>query len=334
MTAELPITKSVDLTAPIVWKDEPKRIVYGPVLIPDVKDSDGDVISVDKIEAVAHKFLEEYRLMEHMHTLKSIAHPVESYLAPTNLQFGDVKVPKGSWIVGAKINDDDAWGQVQKGELAGFSIVAVPTGATKSETAVKKLTLRDIEASGQDWEVIAIGLVDQPAVPLAKWVSVKREEESTWDRLKSTLFTPKDKQEATREDIDMDAKELKELVTGAVEEATKPLNERIDALEKSAKEAAKKPNEEPVPKAEDEKPDTISKEDLAKALETASEEGAKKAMADLLDEFDGVLEKKKTPSFKSLAESLRGQDGHIEKKSSPSRDAFGRRVREKEGAKS
>lgn len=142
--AESVAPKTVDeLTAPILWKDEEKRIVYGPVLVPDIADSDGDTVSVAKIEAVAHKFMEEYRLMEHMHTLKSVARPVESYLAPMDLVLGDANIPKGSWIVGAKIQDDKAWEEVRKGDLTGFSIVAVPTGATKS-TATKKMTLRDI----------------------------------------------------------------------------------------------------------------------------------------------------------------------------------------------
>jgi len=51
---------SAELTAPFVRKEKAKRIVYGPVLIPGEPDSDGDVVSAEKIEDVAHRFVEEY----------------------------------------------------------------------------------------------------------------------------------------------------------------------------------------------------------------------------------------------------------------------------------
>lgn len=316
---EISIAEKGSLTAPIVWKDEAKRIVYGPVLVPDVEDSDGDVVTAEKIEAVAHKFLEEYRLMEHMHSLKSIAHPVESYLAPVDMELGDTVIPKGTWVVGAKINDDGAWEEVTKGQLTGFSIVAVPTGATK-KTATKKLTLRDIEKSGQDWEVIAIGLVDEPAVPLAKWTAVKRDE-SAWERLKSALFSSKEKQESpSTKEVDVDEKELKELVTTAVTEATTPLSERLDALEKSAKE--KDDEQKPAPKSTEE-PEGITKEQLDEALKKASEDGA----LSVLEKFGEVLESQPKATVKSLTESIRGQDGHESGNKPPasSRDPWGRR---------
>lgn len=318
-----------DLTAPIAWKDDAKRIVYGPVLVPDIPDSDGDTVTAEKIERVAHKFMEEYRLMEHMHTLRSVAHPVESYLAPTDLSFGDVQVPKGSWIVGAKVTDDETWEDVVSNKLGGFSIVAVPAGATKSEkAATKKVTLRDIEAAGQDWEVIAIGLVDRPAVPLAKWTAVKREEEpSAWDKVKLLLFSKQQEEEeesstkgdnVTPEQIKelVESESFKETLTSAFSEASKPLAERLDALEKSSSKEASE---------EEEKAATITEEDVEKAATAA----AAKVLADVLTKFDEHIESRKTPSFKAVAESLRGQDGHTSEKSgvTETRDIFGRLVK-------
>lgn len=41
---------SAELTAPIMEKSKEKRIVTGPVLIPGEPDSDGDVLSEERIE--------------------------------------------------------------------------------------------------------------------------------------------------------------------------------------------------------------------------------------------------------------------------------------------
>ncbi len=329
----------MELTAQIVMKDADRRIVYGPVLIPDLPDTDGDVVSADKVERVAHRFMEEYRLMEHMHTLKSVARPVESYIAPADLNLGGTRVPKGSWVMGARVVDDDAWGEVKSGKLKGFSVVAVPSGAMKGQTAEKKLTLAQIEESGQDWEVIAVGLVDEPAIRLAKWTAVKSAEPSVWDKVKAQ-FSSKDVQDLleSAEDEsrkkgsdDMDEKEIAALVGSAVTEALSPVTDRLDVIEAAGKELAEK--KEKDAKAAKEKaeggPKTVSltEEQIAEAVENASKTAAKEAVAEVLVKFEEHIENIPVASAKSLAESLRGQDGDgtaTKGREGVKRDAFGR----------
>lgn len=275
--------------------------------------------------------------MEHMHTLKSVARPVESYIAPIDLELGESRVPKGSWVMGAKVTDDDAWADVKSGKLTGFSVVAVPSGAKKSQTAEKKLTLQQIEDSGQDWEVIAVGLVDQPAVPLAKWTavkSVKTPEITALDRLKAlfTTTTVQDLLESAEESgqkskshersDEVDEKEVAALIGSAISEALTPLNERFDAIEAAGKEAAKKEKEDPATIA-------LTADEIAEAVENASKAAADAAVADLLVKFEENIEAIPVASAKSLAESLRGQDGAgAATKGRPgiTRDAFGRRI--------
>ncbi len=331
----------MDLTAPIVMKDLDRQIVYGPVLIPDMPDSDGDVVSKDKIERVAHRFLEEYRLMEHMHTLKSVARPVESYIAPVDIELGGNRIPQGSWVMGAKVNDPDAWDDVKTGKLTGFSVVAVPTGATKGKTAEKKLTLADIERSGQDWEVIAVGLVDAPAIALAKWTAVKSAEPSGWDKVKA-MFSTKDvqdlldsaeeesrKAESHERSDDMDEKEIAALIKGAVTEALSPVSDRLDAIEAAGAEVAKK--EKAAKEAAEGGPKKVdlTAEELAETVESAAKAAAKEAVGDVIVAFEEHIENIPVASAKSLAESLRGQDGDgtATKGRKPlERDAYGRRV--------
>jgi len=111
----------------IVKKDIVKQIVYGVVLKPEAEDAQGDIISEEEIEKAAHAFLTNYRKQQsdmgimHTETTPDVV-VVESYIAPSTFTIGKVKVKKGSWIVGSKINKKELWDKVQKGQYAGYSI--------------------------------------------------------------------------------------------------------------------------------------------------------------------------------------------------------------------
>src|SRR5690606_41471710 len=88
-------------------------------------------VKAEKIEEVAHKFIEEYGNIDLMHSLKNVGRVVESYIAPVDLHFGEVSVPKGSWMMGVRVTDDETWDLVKKGRLTGFSIMGMRTPAVK-----------------------------------------------------------------------------------------------------------------------------------------------------------------------------------------------------------
>ena len=164
-----------ELTAPLVYKNEEKRIVYGPVLVPDEPDTDDDVVTAEKIEVVAHKFVEDYGNIDLMHSLNNVGRLVESYILPVDLEVDEDKIiPKGSWMMGVRVTDDNSWEAVKDGKLGGFSIMALQKTAIKSsEKGIKeskRVTLADL---GEDWIVNAVSLVDEPAVPKAKWIAIK-----------------------------------------------------------------------------------------------------------------------------------------------------------------
>lgn len=171
-----------ELTAPLVYKNEEKRIVYGPVLIPDEPDTDGDVVTAEQIENVAHKFVEEYGNIDLMHSLNNVGRLVESYILPVDLEVDEETIiPKGSWIMGVRVTDDDTWQAVKDGKLVGFSIMALQKMAMKSsekKQKSKRVTLADL---GDDWIVNAVSLVDEPAVPKAKWIAIKSKSKDNTD---------------------------------------------------------------------------------------------------------------------------------------------------------
>lgn len=169
-----------ELTAPIVYKNDDKRIVFGPVLIPNEPDSDGDSVTEEHIEKVAHKFVEDYGNIDLQHSLNNVGKLVESYILPVDIDTGGNNiVPKGSWMMGVRVTDDDAWKAVKDGKLGGFSIMALQKTAMKStekDQESKRVTLADL---GEDWIVNAVSLVDEPAVPKAKWLAIKSKEVNT-----------------------------------------------------------------------------------------------------------------------------------------------------------
>lgn len=203
-----------ELTAPLVYKNEEKRIVYGPVLIPDEPDTDGDVVTAEQIENVAHKFVEEYGNIDLMHSLNNVGRLVESYILPVDLEVDeDTIIPKGSWVMGVRVTDDDTWQAVKDGKLGGFSIMALQKMAMKSsekKQKSKRVTLADL---GDDWIVNAVSLVDEPAVPKAKWIAIKSKSKNNTDI-----------------NIDIDGDIVKKAVDGSLEHRKRLLEQKLESM--------------------------------------------------------------------------------------------------------
>jgi len=103
--------------------DEAKRMVYGIFLYPEEADHDGDVISAEDIEKVAHGFMTDYRTIDEMHKEVIEADIVESAIAwKDDLEVFGKKVKKGTWFGAVKVNDDKVWDKVKAGLYKGFSV--------------------------------------------------------------------------------------------------------------------------------------------------------------------------------------------------------------------
>lgn len=112
--------------AKVLKADKAKQIVYGVVLSPDEVDSQDDWMSSDDIEKAAHDYMAASRVIGAEHSRPMDATPVESYIAPQDLnvdgQNGPQVVKKGSWILGVKVIDPDEWEKVMSGDYTGFSV--------------------------------------------------------------------------------------------------------------------------------------------------------------------------------------------------------------------
>ena len=176
--------ESPEVGGPIVMKNAAQQIAYAAVLVPGEPDSDGEILTADKIEQVAHGWMESYRNVDLMHTLNNTGAPVESYILPAAMEvtaYGEkVMLPQGSWILASKLSNE-AWAGVESGILSGYSVMGIRKAhldaAVKSESldelAFKRTLLADL---GEDWVAAFVSVVDHPAVPKAKFFALKAKE--------------------------------------------------------------------------------------------------------------------------------------------------------------
>ncbi|MFW6090520.1 MAG: XkdF-like putative serine protease domain-containing protein [Actinomycetota bacterium] len=178
------------LAGPWVGKDATRQIGYSAVLVPGEPDADGETLTAEKVEDVAHTWLEQFRAFDVQHSVKQVdVVPVESYLEPADrtvqIDGEDVVLPAGTWTVAVKARDAQVWEEIASGKRSGLSIMGVPNdqleqalAAVKAgqTPAIKRVTLADVgggDANG-DWFAPFIGIVDQPAVPKAKFYAFKQ----------------------------------------------------------------------------------------------------------------------------------------------------------------
>lgn len=127
---DIPITKTDILSedqhevfCTITKKDGAKQIVYGMVYAPDLLDRQGDMMTQETVEEMAHAFLQKTNLkdvVDHEHdNWPKDCYPVESWIQKGEDPDG-LYLP-GAWCLGIKVNDPALWEKVEKGEINGFS---------------------------------------------------------------------------------------------------------------------------------------------------------------------------------------------------------------------
>ena len=107
--------------------DEEQHLVYGIVLVPDIEDLQGDIVSKEDIEAAAHDYLVNSRLIKAQHRAPTDAEVVESYITQQDLPMGRGVAPAGSWIMVTKVHSNAMWAAIKKGDITGYSIGGMGT---------------------------------------------------------------------------------------------------------------------------------------------------------------------------------------------------------------
>jgi len=101
--------------------DEELQIVWGEVYVPGFPDSDGDFMTAEGVRDMAYAFMAKggVNKVDVQHDGKeSGSYIVESFVA----REGDPDFIAGAWVAAVKVEDQDLWDKIKKGELNGFSI--------------------------------------------------------------------------------------------------------------------------------------------------------------------------------------------------------------------
>jgi len=149
-------TSAARVIVPITKTDAVKKLAVGVVYQPNTPDQDGDMATAEEIEKAA------WSAMKNQAVVNKTAHgsePVKAFIAESYIaKAGDPdKFPEGAWAVAVKVEDDALWAEIEKGDLAAFSMGGVaarePVGKAGSEEPVAK-------GAYVDASVFATGLAD------------------------------------------------------------------------------------------------------------------------------------------------------------------------------
>lgn len=293
-----------------------ERIVYSAVAVPGEPDSDGEILTQDEIRHAAHAYLRDYRIVDPEHVCalgqcREVGNPVESYITtePMSVKSYDgtlLDLPVGTWVIGIDVFDDETYQDIQEGNKRGVSLTAKRAdGVTKSRVLIRDL--------GPEWVARTVSIVKSPAVPKARFFSIKRmsdkmtenhEDNVTkgFDRIVEAIKGLKPVEEPAEEEVAEPS-----FVTHEELEATKSeILEAIKALAPQPEQEEEVEEEEATKAEEDEKDKKIAElEDEVKALKSATKSKA------IPDHFQ--------TETKEAVKNLYSDDG---------RDLYGRVIRE------
>lgn len=280
----------------VFLESDERHMVYGAALIPDrdIYRNNGEqefYISFTKesIEKMSQDFMKNYRQNEVTLDHEEMANDItitESWLVEDPYKDKanalGINVPKGSWMIGMKVNQIDVWERVKSGELNGFSVESMISLEDFSKQNTNNM---NIETNDMFWDKLKNILKDTFS---------KKVEESTIDELAANSgFT---NVEDYQKEVEAVKAELEE--QNAEEPAVEP------AVEPTVEEP--KPAEEPKvdePVVEEPKVEEKPKEDNTKHLEELI--GSLKEEINALKEMnsglsDKVKELSKEPSAKPV----------------------------------
>ena len=280
----------------VFLESDERHMVYGAALIPDkdIYRNNGEqefYISFTKesIEKMSQDFMKNYRQNEVTLDHDEMANDItitESWLVEDPYKDKanalGINVPKGTWMVGMKVNQIDVWDRVKSGELKGFSVESMISLEDFSKQNTNNM---NIETNDMFWDKLKNILKDT--------FSKKVEEPTVEELAANSGFT---NVEDYQKEVEAVKAELEE--QNAEEPTVEPIVE--PAVEEP------KPAEEPKaeePAVEEPKVEEKPKEDNTKHLEELI--GSLKEEINALKEMnsglnDKVKELSKEPSAKPV----------------------------------
>lgn len=280
----------------VFLESDERHMVYGAALIPDkdIYRNNGEqefYISFTKesIEKMSQDFMKNYRQNEVTLDHDEMANDItitESWLVEDPYKDKanalGINVPKGSWMIGMKVNQIDVWDRVKSGELKGFSVESMISLEDFSKQNTNNM---NIETNDMFWDKLKNILKDT--------FSKKVEEPTVEELAANSGFTNVEDYQKEVETINAELEEQ-----NAEEPAVEPT---VEPTVEEPKLAEEPKVEEPVveePKVED-KPKEDNTKHLEELIGSLKEEiNALKEMNSGLN--DKVKELSKEPSAKPV----------------------------------
>jgi hypothetical protein len=127
--------------------------VFGEVYSPLQVDTDGETMTAEDIQKMAHDFIAHGSVtaidMEHNHVACG-AEVVESFIARKE----DPDYSEGSWVLGLRMQEGSVWEAVKSGDINGFSMDTFVKKATRKVLVeITKISSGNTEKSTDETEV-------------------------------------------------------------------------------------------------------------------------------------------------------------------------------------
>lgn len=317
------------------------RLVFSAVAVPNEPDWDGEILTPEEIRYAAHKYMKDYRVVDPDHTCAlgeciTVGDPVESYILndPLVVKAYDgstIDLPEGTWIIGIDVTDDQVYQEIKDGVKKGVSLTAKRNdadGVIKS----KRVLIRDL---GKDWVARTVSIVNDPAVPKARFFYRNESDNMTendelmsgFDKIvsaiKSLRSEPIEDQEETIEDVPQDLEETAEDddVVKSADDSVEDDEEAVDQEDEAIKFvthdelAATKSQILDVIKSVTKETESVTVEDLQKQIADLQKE-----IADLKGKLTSVKSKAIPDHYQEKAEVVKSYD-------QDDRDLYGRKIR-------
>lgn len=243
---------------------EEKRLLYGPVLIPDkpiyrVNEYTGEEyyieFSAKAIEQLSRDFMEKMRnrnwTTDHEESTDRLS-VVETWLKSSELDKSvslGFELPDGTWFVGVYVDSNEIWEKVKSGEFRGFSIEAFLS--LDEINQFRNMKMNEFFAKFKEFLNDYLSSTDMQAEEPKNEEEVKEEEgveEKVEETLEETPETPeeepsveeeeKEEEPAPEPEVDNEKEKL--------EATIKELEQKIEELQQKNEKLSKAPSAEPV----------------------------------------------------------------------------------------
>ena len=129
-------------TKHLVVKSEYERIVAGEVYVPGQEDAHGNIMTADEIKKACYNFMKNKRTynIDLMHNNSPTGdYLVEIFIARPNDPDGFIE---GAWVAFTKIDSDEIWNKILKGEINCYSLAGLTTLDRKVETVERVVDVK------------------------------------------------------------------------------------------------------------------------------------------------------------------------------------------------